>query len=535
MSQGQLYRVEKINSPIHFIINNKDFYLKDFDTFDSYFSDKNKNLAKKHNINEIEAFIIGNLANYWAKNLLEGREVLVLNNKDLLFSKNSYKDKFFYSGFCIKDSKLCSEEAFKSLISNIKNSKYVLLDLETDKIYTISKDNVEHLKNFLVIKKSHIKNQLNKENCINEISNTDIKIYFTDSTEKLFPENHCSSGICKEILRNINNAKSSIDIAIYGYSYVPEIEKAIENAIKRNVKIRLVYDQDNEGKNIYPNTDKIVSLIPQNKSDILSDESKYIMHNKFYIFDNETLITGSANLSHTDMSGFNSNSVMVIKSKEVANIYKTEFEQMYSGNFHNKKISHPKKHIKVANVILDIYFSPQDKTITKVILPLIRNAKNYIYIPTFVLTDYKVTEELIKAKKRGVDVKIIIDALNASIKHTKHNNLRLGGVLVKTENYAGKMHSKSMIIDDKYTIIGSMNFSYSGENKNDENLVLITDTKIAKQYKNFFLSQWNKIDDKWLNMNVRAESQDSIGSCNDGIDNNYDGYTDKFDIACKES
>ena len=33
------------------------------------------------------------------------------------------------------------------------------------------------------------------------------------------------------------------------------------------------------------------------------------------------------------------------------------------------------------------------------------------------------------------------------------------GIAIKTENYAGKMHSKSMIVDDKYTIIGSMNFS----------------------------------------------------------------------------
>ena len=32
---------------------------------------------------------------------------------------------------------------------------------------------------------------------------------------------------------------------------------------------------------------------------------------------------------------------------------------------------------------------------------------------------------------------------------------------VKTENLAGKLHSKSMIIDDLYTIVGSMNFSKS--------------------------------------------------------------------------
>ena len=127
-----------------------------------------------------------------------------------------------------------------------------------------------------------------------------------------------------------------------------------------------------------------------------------------------------------------------------------------------------------------------------------------------------------------------MDALNASIKHSKHKELRANGIMVKTENFAGKMHSKSMIIDDKYTIIGSMNFSYSGENRNDENIVIIEDSEIAKFYKNFFLYQWAKVDDKWLRLNARAESKDSIGSCSDGIDNNYDGLVDLDDLGCKD-
>ena len=95
------------------------------------------------------------------------------------------------------------------------------------------------------------------------------------------------------------------------------------------------------------------------------------------------------------------------------------------------------------------------------------------------------------------------------------------------------MHSKSMIIDDKYTIIGSMNFSYSGENKNDENLIVIKNSEITKQYKDFFLYQWSRIDDKWLKLNARAEGKDSIGSCTDGLDNNYDGLIDTDDPACR--
>ena len=90
-----------------------------------------------------------------------------------------------------------------------------------------------------------------------------------------------------------------------------------------------------------------------------------------------------------------------------------------------------------------------------------------------------------------------------------------------------------MIIDDEYTIVGSMNFSYSGDNRNDENLLIIKNPEIAKFYKDFFLYQWQKIDDKYLKINVRAEGKYSIGSCSDSIDNNYDGLIDNEDLACK--
>ena len=165
-------------------------------------------------------------------------------------------------------------------------------------------------------------------------------------------------------------------------------------------------------------------------------------------------------------------------------------------------------------------------------MPLIKNAKKYIYIPSFVITEKRITEELIKAKNRGVDVKVIADSLNTSTMHSKHKELRSAGIPVKAENYAGKMHSKTMIIDDEYLIIGSMNFSNSGENRNDENMIILNDENAAAFYKKFFMYQWNKIPDKWLKYTPRAEGKDSVGSCSDGVDNNYDGKTDMEDKAC---
>ena len=42
-----------------------------------------------------------------------------------------------------------------------------------------------------------------------------------------------------------------------------------------------------------------------------------------------------------------------------------------------------------------------------------------------------------------------------------------------------------------------------------------------------------KLLDKYLRENPSAESKYSIGSCSDGIDNDYDGKTDLADDACK--
>ena len=221
---------------------------------------------------------------------------------------------------------------------------------------------------------------------------------------------------------------------------------------------------------------------------------------------------------------------LIIDSVDVARMFKLEFEQMYGGKFHGDK-SRVKKYNSEK---LRVYFSPADNTIEKEIVPLINHAKSYVYVPAFVVTHYKFIQSLIAAKNRGVDVRVILDSTNTRYPSGK-DRLRAAKVPVKTENYAGKLHSKSIVIDDRYLIVGSMNFSKSGEKYNDENVVILEDEKLTKFYKSYFLYFWDKIPDKWLRLTARAESADSIGSCSDGIDNDYDGDIDMDDSSCMPS
>ena len=95
------------------------------------------------------------------------------------------------------------------------------------------------------------------------------------------------------------------------------------------------------------------------------------------------------------------------------------------------------------------------------------------------------------------------------------------------------MHSKSIIIDDNITLFGSMNLTKSGDTKNDESVMYIVNPIVAKQFKKQFLYTWDSIPDKWLIKTPRAESPDSVGSCFDGIDNDFDGDVDASDNGCQ--
>ena len=92
-----------------------------------------------------------------------------------------------------------------------------------------------------------------------------------------------------------------------------------------------------------------------------------------------------------------------------------------------------------------------------------------------------------------MDIKIILDATTARNRYYTHQELRENGLPVKVENFGGKMHAKSMIIDDRFIVSGSMNLTKAGNSKNDENTLIIQNENLAKQYKKYFLKLWSHI------------------------------------------
>ncbi len=531
--------------------------IEQIEAFTANIAKNQSELSKALNITNQDALKLGYITDEFAEDLLSNKNVkLKFTGKenqnckfaDIYINKQSYKEKLLNSGLGFVNKTPVDDINFKNKLAKARKFNLVILNHKSNKFHTLDCKYGTIAHDAIIIPRKQIPNDAKpckfchidnkshqslktKEHFIPDypllISNGSIKMFLTDHSTTLKPDRKCNSPACKEVLNRINSAQNSIDIALYGYDNIPDITNALENAKKRGVKLRIVYDIST--KSYYPETSKLLSLA----AEISGDSPKVLMHNKFMIFDNKSLITGSMNFSSTGFSGFNTNCIFFINSQEIANIYTEEFNQMLSGKFSIMKTANSRKSIKLGKTVVTPLFSPKDKIITNNIIPLIESSKNYIYIPAFIITHDALTNSLIRAKHRGVDVKIILDATNTSGSRNKLKVLRMSGIPVKVENYAGKVHSKSIIVDDKYIIAGSMNFSNSGENKNDENVLIVEDERLARHYKGFFEYLWKKIPDKYLKQGVRAEGKYSIGSCTDGVDNNFDGKVDKEDAGCK--
>jgi phosphatidylserine/phosphatidylglycerophosphate/cardiolipin synthase-like enzyme len=413
-----------------------------------------------------------------------------------------------------------------------------------------------------------------------------IHLLLNDPLAVSAPQDACEVELCKTLVQLIDHAQVSIDFAVYGMRKQTRVMEALRAAKERGVKLRGVIDRDMKGDNIYSGTDALVELVGRVQSDEKVDQkqtrkdnryadarepacerppdtagpvqclaydlgdtcllaahasreelggSEAIMHNKFFVVDGRWVWTGSTNVSDSGTGGYNANLVTVVDSRKVAAAYTQEFEQMYTGGrFHTLKKSNGVLRAALGNADVEVMFSPQDSSIRRHVRPLLKDAAERIDIAVFFLTHKHITEDLIEAHKRGVKVRVILDATGATNGYTKHELLRAAGIPVKVENWGGKMHMKSAVIDGRHVITGSMNWTSAGEFSNDENTIIIHSDRHAQQYTEFFEKLWASIPDRWLEENPDPESRNSGTSCMDGSDNDFDGLVDDADPGCSD-
>ncbi len=137
----------------------------------------------------------------------------------------------------------------------------------------------------------------------------------------------------------------------------------------------------------------------------------------------------------------------------------------------------------------EVYFSLYDNP-QKEIIKNINQAEAFINIAMYIFTDREIAIPLVKARERGVKVRLYLDQDQVDYKYSQSRFLVQKGIKtrISTNNYI--MHNKFAIIDNRILLTGSYNWTFSANNRNDENLMVIDDPEIIALYQNQFEKLW---------------------------------------------
>lgn len=144
---------------------------------------------------------------------------------------------------------------------------------------------------------------------------------------------------------------------------------------------------------------------------------------------------------------------------------------------------------------IEVAFSPNFGA-TDTIVKALHEAKKTILVQAYSFTSKEIAQALADAKKRGVDVKVILDKSQESEKYTSATFLANQQIPVKIDRAFAIAHSKIMIIDDMNVITGSFNFTKSAENNNAENVLIIRGNK---ELANLYIQNWQW---RWSNCDL---------------------------------
>jgi phosphatidylserine/phosphatidylglycerophosphate/cardiolipin synthase-like enzyme len=318
------------------------------------------------------------------------------------------------------------------------------------------------------------------------------EVYFTDPQTVNNPDVIAVS-IEEKLIGFINSAQTSIHIASFEFNLTP-VAEALIAAKNRGVDVKWVTDDENGlDYDIQPGRGQF-ALLQAAGIEVKDDNRSALMHNKFWIFDQEITWTGSTNVTVNGIFKQNNN-VLVIRSPEIAFIYEREFQEMWSGQFGPRAPSTMSNQWAILDgTPIQILFSAEDNAVGNLIA-LVNDAKSSIRFLAFSFTDYPLAQAMIDRSKAGVDVKGVFETFGSNGTRSELRTFWCANVPARQDGNGSFLHHKVIIIDNSIVVTGSLNFSSSADEDNEENVVILDNPEIAVLYLQEFDKLWNQAHD----------------------------------------
>lgn len=292
----------------------------------------------------------------------------------------------------------------------------------------------------------------------------------------------CPIDNCEEVLVNLTKQSTNIECALFDLkleNFIFALES--KNTLLFLDELNLNHFEEYASKKYWINRLK-------------TDEEKsasHLMHNKFCIFENKTIFTGSFN--PTENGAFkNDNNLVVIHSEEIAETYSQQFENLWfykNGDVTNRYFLINKSG---KQYFFNTYFCPQNNCDENV-AEFLSGSEESIKFMTFSFTDDLIGDSIVN-NSQDISVKGIFESKGTTTEYSEYSKLnnKYPGVLKDENKY--NMHHKFFIIDNSILITGSYNPTWNGANRNDENIIVTNYPELVEEFVDYFDDYYRELE-----------------------------------------
>lgn len=135
------------------------------------------------------------------------------------------------------------------------------------------------------------------------------------------------------------------------------------------------------------------------------------------------------------------------------------------------------------------YFSPGEDCKRRII-GAIKHAKKSVDVCVFTISDDQISQSLLDAHRKSINIRIITDNDKANDMGSDVDMLQSKGVPVIKDTGPHHMHHKFAIIDDRFLINGSFNWTRSASTSNEENITVSHSAELLKAFRHEFDKLW---------------------------------------------
>lgn len=328
------------------------------------------------------------------------------------------------------------------------------------------------------------------------------------------------------VFDSLDKAEKSIqmDLFLLGGNVGLQVAEKLVTKFRNGIDVKLTFDP-NLGFSGPSQTEfyKVLEYLKKNKMDFrlyplhlmpLVQEGTgknvfQIDHQKMIVIDGKTLITGGFNLF--DIGIVNRDLMMKIEgdtAKEASELL--NYEWLLADKYVGPK---PPKEVYVLKDVGDtdsmtkiVKTAPYESTTKQAMLDMINNAKQSVYLAVLEFSDLDITNALVKAAKRGVDVKVMMDRKDTNDKYAGglpvpnyYPNILPARELFKNlvpvrwydARFPGQeLHMKMCVADGVSLIAGSTNFTRQAFTTFRETSVQVVGGTAPQKMVRTFMEDW---------------------------------------------